>query len=91
MTRDDILKEAMRLINGDRAKDYGDAYMNHERIAKLWSVVLDKKVTVKDVMMCMLCVKIARLIHADKTDNWIDICGYAGLGGELSGLNGEGK
>ena len=91
MTRDDILQEAMRLINGDRAKDYGDAYMNHERIAKLWSVVLNKEVTVKDVMMCMLCVKIARLIHADKPYNWRKICGYAGLRGELSGLNGEGK
>ncbi len=36
-------------------------------------------------MMCMLCVKLARLIHADKLDSWVDICGYAGLGGELHG------
>ena len=85
MTRDDVLKEAMKLINGDRAKDYGDAYKNHERIAKLWSVILDKDVTVKDVMMCMICVKLARLIHAVKLDSWIDLCGYSGLGGELYG------
>jgi|TARA_X000001382_G_scaffold130935_3_gene127979 hypothetical protein len=85
MTRDEILREAMRLINNDRAKDYGDAYINHDRIAKLWSVIIDKEITVKDVMMCMLCVKLARLIHADKADSWVDICGYAGLGGELSG------
>ena len=36
MKRDEILKEAENLINGDRAKDYGDAYTNHKRIADIW-------------------------------------------------------
>ena len=40
MKRDEILQEAERMINGPRAKDYGDAYLNHERIAKMWRVLL---------------------------------------------------
>ena len=38
MKRDEILKEAENLINGDRAKDYGDAEDNFERIATGWNV-----------------------------------------------------
>ena len=42
MKREDILSEAENLINGDRAKDYGDAYVNHKRIADIWSVVMGR-------------------------------------------------
>tara|TARA_Y100001963_G_scaffold135656_1_gene197423 strand:- start:31 stop:294 length:264 start_codon:yes stop_codon:yes gene_type:complete len=83
--REKILQEAERLINGDRAKDYGDAYVNHKRIADIWSVVFGHEVTVKQVYLCMIALKLARLVHDDKEDSWVDICGYAGLGGELDG------
>ena len=32
MKRDKLLDEAKNLVNGPRAKDYGDAYENHERV-----------------------------------------------------------
>jgi hypothetical protein len=83
--RDDILGEAMSLINGDRAEDYGDAYVNHKRIADLWSVILEKDITPSHVIMCMVAMKLARLIHGDKEDSWVDICGYGALGGEFNG------
>ena len=83
--RDDILGEAMSLINGDRAEDYGDAYVNHKRIADLWSVILEKDITVSHVIMCMVAMKVAGLIHGDKEDSWVDICGYGALGGEFNG------
>jgi len=83
MKREDILKQAEKLINGDRAKDYGPAYTNHKRIADIWSVVFGHEVNVKQVYLCMIAMKLARLVHEDKEDSWIDICGYAGLGGEL--------
>ena len=43
-------KKQKSLINGDRAKDYGDAYVNHKRIADMWSVVFGKEVTVRQVI-----------------------------------------
>ena len=39
--RKHFLDTAEALINGDRAKEYGPAKENHERIAKMWSVLLD--------------------------------------------------
>ena len=71
------------MISGERAKDYGDAYLNHKRIADLWSPILDKDITVEQVYACMIAVKLSRLIETpDHEDSWIDICGYAALGGE---------
>jgi len=35
------------------------------------------------VYACMIAVKLSRLIETpDHEDSWIDICGYAALGGE---------
>tara|TARA_R100001086_G_scaffold175094_1_gene96353 strand:+ start:9098 stop:9352 length:255 start_codon:yes stop_codon:yes gene_type:complete len=83
MNRDEILNKSQFLINGDRAKEYGDAYENHKRIADMWSVLLNKQITVSQVYQCMIAVKLSRLIETpEHTDSWIDICGYGALGGE---------
>lgn len=82
MKREEILQKAESLINGDRAKDYGDAHKNFQDIAKLWSVVLDKEITEEQFVLCMIMVKAARLMKTDHEDSWVDICGYAALGGE---------
>ena len=83
MKRDEILEDAKYKINGPRAKDYGDAWENHERIAKLWSVILGIKVSVHMVYLCMLAVKISRLMQTpDHEDSWVDVCGYGALGSE---------
>jgi len=80
-----ILDEAKTLITGPRASDYGDAETNHERIAKLWSVILDKEITASQVVACMISVKLARLVHTVKhRDSWVDIAGYSALGGEFT-------
>ena len=84
MIRDDILDQAKDLINNDRASDYGDAYINHKRIADLWSVILGKEIEVEDVVLCMIAMKMARLVHQKKMDSIVDICGYSALLGEFS-------
>ena len=40
MNREQILSKAEKLINGQRATDYGDAYENHARIAEGWNVIM---------------------------------------------------
>ena len=37
MDRNECLNRAGELINGQRAKDYGDAFLNHRRIADFWN------------------------------------------------------
>jgi len=80
MKRAEILQKAEQMINGPRARDYGDAYNNHERIAKMWTVLLEKEITVAQVYQCMIAVKLSRLIETpEHEDSAIDICGYGAL------------
>jgi hypothetical protein len=86
MKRDKLLDEAKNLVNGPRAKDYGDAYENHERVAQLWGTILGQDVSVSQVYQCLMALKLARLIVSPThTDSWVDIAGYASLGGEIDG------
>jgi hypothetical protein len=87
MTRDEILDTAKTLINGDRAKEYGDAYLNHARIAALWTTYIRSKtddLNPVDVAMMLVLMKVARTIETPKDDSFIDIAGYAALAGEMA-------
>lgn len=79
-----FLKTAEELINGPRAKEYGPARKNHERIAQIWSIILEQNITPEQVVACMVGLKLARLSEdITKDDSWVDIIGYAALGGEI--------
>lgn len=83
MKRKEILSLASKLVDETRAEVYGDSYENHDRIARMWSVILGQEVTVSQVYQCMIAVKLARLYNSpDHEDSWVDIAGYAALGGE---------
>jgi hypothetical protein len=85
MNREDIFDQAHSLTSTDRQASYGSPRKNHERIAKLWSVVLGIEIEPWQVALCMVQVKVSRLIESpDKLDSWIDATAYAGIGGELA-------
>ena len=72
-----MLEDALKVIK-DRGASYGPIKQNHERIAALWSTVLGHPVTPVQVAMCMVQVKIARLMETpDHRDSAVDIAGYA--------------
>ena len=90
--REVILKKASELITGDRDKEYGDAFTNFNDIAQGWSLILKKHVTREDVALCMAWVKMARLAkNPTHQDSWVDIAGYAGLGGEIGSMDASTK
>lgn len=84
--RDHILNTAKQLISGARAQAYGDASEDFTRTGKMWAAVLGlERVTPEQVALCMALVKVGRLCATpDHTDSWVDICGYAALGGEIA-------
>ena len=83
-----ILNEASALVSGTRADDYGDAFINFTNIAQGWEVILGTEVTPAQVALMMGWVKTARLINfPDHRDSWVDLAGYAGLGGEVSAIS----
>lgn len=73
-----ILEEAERITrNGQRRQDYGSPLVSHERIAKLWTDILDFPVTAEQVALCMIGLKIARYKNGGTRDSLVDIAGYA--------------
>lgn len=86
-SRSVLLDEAGALIDGQRAKDYGDAHENFDRISHGWSEILGIDVTSVQVALCMDWLKTCRLITSPgHRDSWIDKLGYTALGGEVSAL-----
>jgi len=82
-----LITKASKVINHDRPKTHGDAREVHARIAALWSTYLDCPIDPADVAMMMVLFKVARVANTPKTpheDNYVDIIGYAALGGELA-------
>jgi len=82
----ELLEEAKSLVTGPRAKSYGDAAVNHVRIADLWNVWLRNRawsrhdvITPYDVAMMMLLVKVARCQQQPSHDNHTDLAGYAAV------------
>lgn len=73
--------KAAETITHDREKDYGDPVESFQRIADLWSVLLDTQVEPHQVALCMLALKMSRLCGSpDHLDTWVDIVGYARCG-----------
>ena len=92
MTKEEILAEASRIISRDRNLSHGDAFQNHAEIAEFWNIFLDKKlqpmasITAEDVALMMVLMKISRNNQGKKNnlDNFIDMCGYAAIAGEIN-------
>ncbi len=89
MKRDEILETAKQTVCHDRNSQYGEPEDNFRRIADLWTAYLGPKLprvlTAVDVSNMMILFKVARnTANFRKTDNWVDIAGYAACGGEIS-------
>lgn len=85
MNRAEILAEADRLTHGDRNETHGDPWVNHDRIARIWSVLLGVEVTPSQVALCMVGVKLSRLVETpNHVDSFVDGAAYMAIAGELA-------
>ena len=77
-----VLKIAEQLLNGDRAKAYGDPIDNFDAIAKVANVLLKRKGIKLDreaVAMVLVALKVAREGHKHSDDNVVDAVAYLQL------------
>jgi hypothetical protein len=58
VNREEILQTAINLTMGDRNEQNGNPLENHLRIAKIWSVILDKEIEPYQVALCMAGLEI---------------------------------
>ena len=62
----------------DREKTYGDPTEMHDRIAKIWSGILNHEVTGFEVALCMVGMKTARAQqNPGHEDSVVDMFGYS--------------
>jgi len=93
-TLGDCLDEAKRTICGERQDVYGSPEDSFAIIAKYWNIYLAEVLTkksndpcagpdllgAKDIAHMMILFKMARVQgQAPKYDNYVDLCGYAGI------------
>lgn len=88
--RGELLDHAKVTITQARNKEYGGPEDSFELIAEFWSSYLARvnrtQLSSGDVAAMMVLLKTARLgTTIDHLDSWVDIAGYAGCGGEVSG------
>lgn len=78
--KNDPAAEAIKLVDGDRQSDYGHPLDNWGGTAKIWSVILSKKlkadITAEEAALCMVGVKLSREAFKPNFDNRVDGCGY---------------
>jgi hypothetical protein len=74
-----MLIDAASVVD-ERGRIYGPMKPNMQRTADLWSPILGMKVTPAQVAMCLMAVKMARLIQSpDHLDSITDVAGYAAV------------
>ncbi|QIN93684.1 hypothetical protein QDW23_gp25 [Microbacterium phage Stromboli] len=88
--REEVLREANRIIHGDREKDYGRPIDSFTRLAEALNLVLRPKLRegveldAVDAAVLMIAMKLSRLAGGDrKDDTWVDLAGYSALGAEV--------
>lgn len=93
--RRNILEEAERLINGDRAHTYGPPEISFGRIGSLLTAMgmrmydplrgLHREVNAVDAALALTQLKISRIVGSpEHEDSWVDAAGYIGLGAEMA-------
>ena len=84
-TRTEILNTAKQYTTVDRASTHGGAEDSFRTIADMWTAYLGAPVSEADVCAMMVLLKIARIKgNPEHTDSWVDVAGYAALGGEIA-------
>lgn len=79
-----ILKEADRLIHGERVKTYGKPSKSFQEIAQAATLLCGKPITPTDVTLVLVAQKlIRRRTSPGNLDHVTDACGYLGILADL--------
>lgn len=83
--REEVLRKANEMVNGQREEDYGTPENNFKNIADVWSWYLDLELSALDVANMMTLMKMARIKgNSFKADSYIDAIGYLACGYEIA-------
>jgi len=79
MNGESMLKQAAAVV-ANRRETYGDPVVAMPAIARRWSITLGRPVTPTQVALCLIDLKMARLVHDPAhLDSLVDVAGYAAV------------
>ena len=91
-TTNAILLKADTFVGVERETSHGNKRKNHKNIASMWSAYLGISINEVDVALMMALLKIARTKEGEyNSDDYIDLCGYGAIAGELAHKLNRGK
>lgn len=73
-----VLEHASKIMNGDEEKErqYGPYADSISHTAEIASAMLHKKLTPIEVNVVLIALKLSRITHGKKKDNFVDACAY---------------
>ena len=74
-----ILKEADKIINErseEKERGYGPMSLCNKKAAGIATILCNKKISVRDIYMMQIALKLARESHSHKEDNLLDLVAY---------------
>lgn len=80
-------RKLLELTGGalQRGTGYGEPSEHFTRTAELWSSLLGWPVKPTDVALCLVALKLARIVACPgHVDSWVDVAGYAACGVEVA-------
>ena len=84
MTVDAVLRQVAEIL-ANRTQTYGAPDKAMAAIAVRWSITLGHPVTPAEVVLCMIDLKLTRLVRDPRhQDSILDIAGYAAVLSEVS-------
>ncbi len=85
MKAHEICQKAGEIVTGERSNQHGpDLYKSFAKTAQLMSIYLDHVIDPEQVPMLMTLLKVSRSSEGKfNIDDYIDICGYASIAGQL--------
>jgi len=79
MNSEMLLKHAASVV-ANRRDTYGEPGEAMNAIAKRWSLTLGVPVTAAQVVLCLIDLKLARLVRdPNHLDSMVDVAGYAAM------------
>lgn len=76
-----ILKRADEIVNirsEEKEREYGPFEEGMKKAADIASIMCNKEITISDMYMCMIALKLSRESYCHKEDNLLDACAYIG-------------
>lgn len=70
------LLEAAEAVVRKRREGYGSPERNFDRIACVWSALLNVTITAEQVALMMIGLKLVREAYSHQEDNLVDLIGY---------------